>query len=442
MKEMQDFLVGRIWLRDFTPFPKEEIEKAINQGFIAVQKGITEKLECARCLENSSDKIIPYNCAKCEGICYYCRHCIRMGRVSSCTDLITWKEPLFLTSYSHSFTWNGELTNLQQQASDELDESLRRNQSHLVYAVCGAGKTELLFPPLHKALSQGKRICIAAPRTDVVLELSPRLKTVFPDTAIHTLYGGAVFEEGFAQLVLATTHQLYRFQQAFDLVIIDEADAFPYSYDPALARAVAKSLKDNAPVVYVSATPSKLMLKTAANQSRIFRRFHGHPLPVPEYRSLWNYRKSFKANKIPEKLRGWIELRLEKNEPFMLFFPTIEMIRQAEPLFKMIDGRIEAVHSKDEDRKEKVMQLRRGEIPGVLTSTILERGVTIDNVQVGIVGADEAVFESSALIQMAGRAGRSSAFPNGEVIFFHNGISREMDNARNLIKFYNREGQR
>ncbi|WP_372869520.1 helicase-related protein, partial [Planomicrobium okeanokoites] len=147
-------------------------------------------------------------------------------------------------------------------------------------------------------------------------------------------------------------------------------------------------------------------------------------------------------NKIPEKLAGWVKLRLEKNEPFMLFFPTIEMIRQAEPLFKWIDNGIEAVHSKDEDRKEKVMKLRNGEIRGVLTSTILERGVTIENIQVGVVGADEEVFLASALIQMAGRAGRSSAFPKGEVIFFHNGISRQMDKARDLIISYNREGRR
>ncbi len=442
MEEIRNFLSGRIWLRDFTPFPNEDIEKAITAGFIAVKKGITEELQCGRCLEKSADKIIPYNCAKCGSICYYCRHCIRMGRISSCTDLITWKEPLLLSPYSHSFTWNGELTNLQQQASEELKESLRLNRSHLIYAVCGAGKTELLFPPLHDALSEGKRICIAAPRTDVVLELSPRLKAVFPDTTIHTLYGGSVFEDGYAQLVLATTHQLYRFQDAFDLVIIDEADAFPYSYDPALERAVTKSLKEGAPTVYVSATPSQKLLKTVPNQSKIFRRFHGHALPVPVYRPLWNYRKSFNADKIPEKLSDWIKLKLERKEPFMLFFPTIEMIRQAEPLVKMIDSRIEAVHSKDGDRKEKVMKLRKGEIPGVLTSTILERGVTIENMQVAIVGADEALFEASALIQMAGRAGRSSLFPEGEVIFFHNGVSRQMDIARNLINSYNREAQR
>lgn len=440
MKELQDFFTGRIWLRDFTPFPKQSIEQAIGDGLLSVHKGITEDMQCARCLESAPDKIVSYKCEKCEGLCHYCRHCIRMGRVSSCSDLITWKQPHLLSPYSHSFLWNGELTPLQQQASGELAESLRKKRSHLIYAVCGAGKTELLFLPIYEALSQGKRVCIAAPRTDVVLELAPRLKAVFPDVLIHALFGGSPFEPGFSRLVLATTHQLYRFRDAFDAVFVDEADAFPYSYDPALARAVSKSLKPGAPVIYISATPSRKLLESVPNQSKIFRRFHGHPLPVPVYRPLWNYKRAFRSRRIPSKLADWVRERLDRQEPFMLFFPTIEMICQVEALFKALDSRIQAVHSKDPERKEKVMQLRRGEIPGVLTSTILERGVTIENVHVGIVGADEAVFESSALIQMAGRAGRSSAYPDGQVIFFHNGVSWQMDEARNNIQSYNKAG--
>lgn len=440
MEDLQAFLTGRIWLRDFTPFTEEAVDKAINDGLIEVRNGISENLECARCLEKSPEKIVSFNCAKCDGLCYYCRHCIRMGRVSSCTELITWKQPHTTFPYSHSFQWNGELTELQQQASEELRDSLHLNRSHLVYAVCGAGKTELLFPVIHQALSEGKRICIAAPRTDVILELSPRLRSVFPKLIIHTLYGGSEFEPGFARLVMSTTHQLYRFQKAFDLIIVDEADAFPYSFDPALERAVAKALKPGSPIIYVSATPSKKILSAVPHQSKIFRRFHGHPLPVPVYRSLWNYKKAFHNNKIPGKLSVWVKEKLAEQEPFMLFFPTIEMILRAEPLFKALDDRIEAVHSKDPDRKEKVMKLRAGEIPGILTSTILERGVTIENIQVGIVGADEDIFDASALIQMAGRAGRSSRFPDGQVIFFHNGISWGMDKAREGINLFNREG--
>ncbi|TWT04890.1 DEAD/DEAH box helicase [Planomicrobium sp. CPCC 101079] len=438
MTELEQFLTGRIWLRDFMPFAQKEVDAAISAGKIGIKKGITENKECARCLEKSPQKIISFYCANCQGICYYCRHCLKMGRISSCTELIYWADPSPNPQSPHSFTWNGVLTNAQQRASDEVLESLSLNQSHLVYAVCGAGKTELLFPPLAKALEKGQRVCIAAPRTDVVLELSPRIKAVFPDTVVHTLYGGSPEETGFATIVVATTHQLYRFEDTFDVIIVDEADAFPYSCDPSLERAVMKAKRSEAPIVYVSATPSDRLLKEISKQSRIFSRFHGHPLPVPRFQSLWNYKKTFARNKIPILLTRWIEDRLAKKEPFLVFFPTIELIEQVVPLFKMLNERIEAVHASDPGRKEKVMKLRKGELPGVLTSTILERGITIPNIQVAVVGADESIFNASALIQIAGRAGRAPDFPAGDVVFFHNGIVRQMDKAKRQIISYNR----
>ena len=86
------------------------------------------------------------------------------------------------------------------------------------------------------------------------------------------------------------------------------------------------------------------------------------------------------------------------------------------------------------------MQLRGRKIPGLVCSTILERGITIADVQIAVVGADEELFDHAALIQISGRAGRSADFPDGEVLFFHNGISLEMDRARQLIRSYNKGG--
>jgi competence protein ComFA len=440
MTELEEFLTGRIWLRNFTPFPKELIDEGISKDLISVISGIAEGRACARCLETSPQKIISFYCSKCSSKCFYCRHCIHMGRISSCTELITWKRPTRQPQKNHLFAWKGTLTNLQQRASAEVSRSLLQGKSHLVYAVCGAGKTELLFTPIFEALLRGERICIAAPRTDVVLELAPRIRSVFPNTVIHALYGGAPLEAGFADIVIATTHQLYRFQNAFDVMIVDEADAFPYSYDSALERAVIKAKKEGAPTVYVSATPSERLLKTVPSRSEIFRRFHGHPLPVPSFKPLWNYKKSFLKNKIPRELVLWVQEKLRKHEPFLLFMPTIELIDHSIRMFQELDPRIEAVHAQDPLRKEKVMKLRNGEVAGLLTSTILERGITIPNVQVAVVGADERVFDASALIQIAGRAGRSSANPTGDVLFFHDGIAKEMDKAKNRILSYNKRG--
>lgn len=441
MDRLEAFFSGKIWLRDFTPFSEEQIERAIAKGDLLITKGITADGHCARCLEKSPHKILSYNCAKCGSVCLYCRHCIQMGRISSCTELISWASPSPKLIRKHSFNWNGTLTAAQQAASSQVAKSLATKENHLVYAVCGAGKTELLFQPIFEALQKGLRICIAAPRTDVVLELSPRIRAVFPSTTVHTLYGGAPIEEGFADIVISTTHQLYRFEKAFDVMIVDEADAFPYSFDAALERAVLKAVKPDSPIVFVSATPSKKLLKAAANRSEIFRRFHGHDLPVPVFKPLWGYKKKLGRNGIPRKLAMWIEERIAKEEPFLLFLPTIELIDQSIPLFKKLDARIEAVHSKDPQRKEKVMALRNGSIPGLLTSTILERGITIPNVQVAVAGADDMLFNASALIQIAGRAGRSNSHPTGGVTFFHDGISREMDKAKSMITFYNGRGK-
>ena len=171
----------------------------LKQARFATIKGIESKPSflnqkrhfCNRCENDDPTRFTTFNCAKCEGPCTYCRQCLKMGRVSSCTELIVWRgeQPEYPTT--HTLAWQGTLTPLQQKASDELTESQNKQVSHLIYAVCGSGKTEIMFPPIYKLLTEGKRVCIAAPRVDVILELEPRLRAAFPETKIETLYGGA-----------------------------------------------------------------------------------------------------------------------------------------------------------------------------------------------------------------------------------------------------------
>ncbi|MDE0582069.1 DEAD/DEAH box helicase family protein [Planococcus sp. A6] len=441
MQAIEAFLTGRIWIKQFIPFPEEVIQEATEKGSARVVSGISADGQCARCLETSPDYVIPFQCATCGEVCRYCRTCIKMGRISSCTELVLWTSPALPKSAPRAFGWVGSLTPQQETASKAISESIRKQEDHLLYAVCGAGKTEILFSPIHEALQKGLRICVAAPRTDVILELSPRFKQAFPDAVIHTLYGDSPEQTGYGEIILATTHQLYRFQEAFDLLFVDEADAFPYSLDPSLERAVKKAGKPSAPVIYISATPSKTLRKQIAGHSTIFRRYHGAPLPVPVYRAMWNYEHHLRKGKLPSPLKDWIEDKLQKKQPFLLFFPSIQLIELASPLLYKIDCAIAAVHSKDPQRKEKVMQLREGALAGLATSTILERGITIPHLQVAVIGADHRVFDRAALIQIAGRVGRNAKDPTGDVIFFHNGITRQMDAARQEILFYNKEGK-
>jgi len=441
---LRDFHEGRIWLKDHSPFSSVDLEKAIQRKYVSIIEGIQMKpaIKCNRCHNTDPHLFTLFDCSKCQQQCVYCRHCIKMGRVSSCTQLMIWTGPKAIKFNKHSLKWAGQYTELQQQAANETLTSVKAKRSHLIHAVCGAGKTELLFPSVYDALKRGLRVCIATPRTDVVLELYPRFQQAFPETTIHALYGGAPYQNGYAQLVIATTHQLYRFEKAFDVIIVDEADAFPYTFDETLQRAVEKAKKEKAPLVFVTATPSAALRHTFQQESYSFipKRYHNHPLPVPQVRSLWGYEKCFKRGKIPKRLKKWVEERLHQKDPFLLFFPTIDLMKRATPLVQELNEDILAVHAADPERKEKVLKLRNKEVPGLLTTTILERGITISKVQVAVIGAESLIFTANALIQIAGRVGRDVQFPDGEVLFFHHGITAEMDEACAKIQFYNKKG--
>lgn len=448
---VQNFLDGRLWHREHLPFSLQEIQREIDNGTVKAVQGVVKTkgkfgrtvYRCNRCLNDNEARFTSFHCAKCQGDCTYCRTCLKMGRVSSCTELLLWMGPPLQFKQTHENHWQGELTNLQKKASEELIASNLKRQSHLIYAVCGAGKTEILFEPIYRLLTEGKRVCVAAPRVDVILELEPRFKRAFPKTDIIALYGGGKPSPEPAQLVLATTHQLYRFHEAFDVLFVDEADAFPYTVDETLHKAVEKAGKKDAPIHFVTATPSKKMMREATKNhaiSMIPRRFHGYPLPLPTYETLWRYAHHIHRGKLPVKLFRWIETHVANGHPFLLFFHNIELMHKALPLIQKIDGRIQAVHAQDENRKASVLALRNKEIPGLLTTTILERGITIPNVQVAVIGAEQSIFTKTALIQIGGRVGRAIDAPTGDFILFHHGITYAMDDAKKEILQLNQKG--
>ncbi len=104
-----------------------------------------------------------------------------MGRVSECAKLYRWTGPgIQYTIPDNVMRWMGTFSAGQQNASDCVVEAVNGKDEFLVWAVCGAGKTEVLFPAIEVRLLAGKRICLAAtPRTDVVLELSCKVKKSF-----------------------------------------------------------------------------------------------------------------------------------------------------------------------------------------------------------------------------------------------------------------------
>lgn len=435
-------LAGKQLLRE--EIPSELIDSPLiskRPGILFDKRG---QAHCNRCGNSDSGLLAEFPCSRCRKKCVYCRSCIMMGRVSECTPLYGWSGEMPEIDVA-SLQWSGSLSAGQQVASDRVVEAISHNEELLVWAVCGAGKTELLFKGIEVAFATGKRVCIATPRTDVVLELTPRLQLVFPSIQVASLYGGSDDRHQFSPLTITTTHQLLRFYQAFDVMIVDEVDAFPYSVDPMLQYAVKNARKVDSSLIYLTATPSQKWQRECKIGKRNFvtipARFHRRSLPLPEFVWCGNWEKVIKKGRLPSKLQKWIEQRLLAGTPILVFVPTVAWMDKILPLLQMFDDRIESVHAEDPDRKEKVLRMRKKENPLLLTTTILERGVTFPGLDVAVLGSENRIFTESALVQIAGRVGRSADKPVGNVTFFHNGRTQAMEKAKSQIVSMNKEAK-
>ncbi|SES00280.1 DEAD/DEAH box helicase [Salisediminibacterium halotolerans] len=438
---------------------REELNAHIDAGLVQVspafERNAAGKRICGRCGNAEARLFGSYPCAHCGKECRYCRACIMMGRVSECAQFVGWITEGVYQPRSVLLAWEGTLTAAQARAARKLAAEVERLASgagggeFLVWAVCGAGKTEMLFQAVREALASGFPVMIATPRTDVVLELAPRFAAAFPDTATAALYGGADERFPQAELVICTTHQAMRYRRHFPVCIIDEVDAFPFSADEKLTHAVSEAATADALTVYVTATPPRVMQQAAARgrlpHIRIPRRYHGHDLPVPTLCWAGDWHKRLRA-RVPPPLLRWLRTQLAAGRPVFLFLPRVALLDDAAAaLVRALAAdlpspdALDHVHAADPGRTDKVARFRSGAIRLLLTTTILERGVTVPGVQVAVLGAEDAIFTESALVQIAGRAGRNPADPAGDVIFFHHGRTAEMARAVRHIKAMNAE---
>ncbi|MGG4216683.1 helicase-related protein [Paenibacillus jamilae] len=293
----------------------------------------------------------------------------------------------------------------------------------LLWAVTGAGKTEIMFPLLQHVLERGGTALVATPRRDVVLELAPRLAVAFPQVSMVTLYGGSAERWHRGQLTLATTHQLLRYHQAFDLVVIDEIDAFPYHNDPMLAFAAQAVCKREGKFIYLSATPPRPLQKEAARgllpHAKVPVRFHRHPLPVPIRLGTAPVHHWLQKGQLPASFIQRLYISIQRGAQVFLFVTRISHIQGLVELLnrQLPDIPIAGTSSQDEERTAKVRLFRATEIRVLVTTTILERGVTVPRSDVYVLDADSSLFDEASLVQMAGRAGRSKDDPCGIVIF-------------------------
>lgn len=559
---------------------------------------------CKRC---GNRDVIRAACSSCSSReCFYCPECVSMGQARACRPLYyaPRDKPCLLSDVARlSHDPAGILTNsakclrktdnneallssldFPNPSSDDLKESaykdftvhldfeLTKAQKHasqlivdflqdsshdecLVFAVCGAGKTEVVFQGIAHVLRHGGKVLFAVPRSDVVAEVVLRIAAAIPGARVLELRGNAKLRYRDADIVVATTHQTIRFFRAFDLVVLDEVDAFPYRGSAILQHSVRRATASRGKTVFMTATPDRAMLRKA-NQNRmaivrISARHHGRPLPEPAIiqvrlplpgetskgvqDNISSYISSLDSNRLdsssldntsvnrnsvnrssvnssssksrvwqgndkahqlsgnglhlPDKVMDIIERSLKADRKMFVFVPTVKLSRlicmgistslcysgqslgnpdrtllrnfpqlgtfpQLRDLPQMRDfphvreysqpkelrkPRIASIHAGHPNRESNREAFKTGNIDIIVSTSILERGITVANADVLVLYADyERIFDTATLTQMAGRAGRARDDTEAKVYFVAEQITTSMRTAIRLIQDMNR----
>lgn len=423
-------IYGREFLeKEFLQLKKQGL---ISDSQINIVTGITDKT-CQRCLNSEPDYFASFSCEKKK--ITYCRKCIDFGVISDETKLYRIAAINHIAPQAGELNKDFKLSFLQERASDFCKDILKHRQQAILWAVCGAGKTEMMFESISQALTKCKRVCWAIPRSDVVIDLAPRIKKAFPNASVVTLHGDSDEKADYGDIVVTTVHQMIRFYEAFDFLIIDEVDAFPYTFDEMLVRIAKRACKKDAATIYLSATPSRkdqVKIKSGKLKAYIIpARYHLFPLDIPKYKWCANFYGQVAKNKMPKPVKVWMIRKIKEARRALLFVPTIDCgLKFQSTLKKQMNLTIDFVYSSDSDRHEKVARFKQGEGQFLITTMILERGVTIPNIDVAILAAEHHIYEESALVQISGRVGRHPKWPTGEIIFFHYGITKSMEDAK------------
>lgn len=391
---------------------------------------------CQRCFSGCNSHLEDYDGRT------ICSDCIQFG-ISTSHNLI-FRHPRRLNSIIHTMVFDFELSLDQKRGSAFFVDCCENFRSGFLEAVCGAGKTEMLYHGILNTLNKGMKICFAIPRKQIVIEIEKRLKSVFPSTTIKAIHGDSK-EDSYAEIIISTIHQLIHYYQEFDLLIIDEVDAYPLLGSPMLHRLIHKAIKPSSILFLMSATTypeiSRYIDEFHMNQCVIYTRFHQVPQDIPKMLHVKRLNSTIMKGLIPKTIESTITHWVNEGSIVFVYVPTINLGIQVFAAFgKRLDC-VDMISSKTKFKESILRKVENSETKILITTSILERGVTFSQLNVMILFSDHKIFSKEMLIQIAGRVGRKSDHPKGEILFVSEYVSDAMLDAIQRIEQTNQWGE-
>lgn len=321
------------------------------------------------------------------------------------------------TPYQHEFEEKFEYdeTADQLRAISEIKKDMEKPQpmDRLLCGDVGYGKTEVAIRAAFKAAIEGRQVAVLVPTTILAQQHFETFTERFADYPINikvlsrfrtkkeqteTLKG---VKNGTVDIIIGT-HRLLSSDVQFHklgLLIVDEEQRFGVSHKEKI-----KKLKTNVDVLTLTATPIPRTLHMSMIGVRDLSVIETPPenrFPVQTY--VLEYSQVL--------VREAIERELARGGQIYFLFNRVQGIYQmAEQISALVpEARIAVAHGKmpEQELEKTILDFLDGEFDVLVSTTIIETGVDIPNVNTLIVH-DADKMGLSQLYQLRGRVGRSS----------------------------------
>lgn len=347
------------------------------------------------------------------------------------------KDTVWQTEFEEMFPY--EETKDQLLAIEQTKKDMESNKimDRLICGDVGYGKTEIAIRAAFKAVQEGKQVVYLVPTTilaqqhfnnfeqrmkdyPVKVELLCRFRT---QTQIKKALED--LKKGFVDIVIGTHRVLSKdveFKE-LGLLIIDEEQRFGVAHKEKI-----KQLKENIDVLTLTATPIPRTLHMSLIGIRDMSVLEEPPvdrLPIQTFVTEYN----------EEMVREAINRELARGGQVYYVYNRVNDIDEVtNRIAKLVpDANISFAHGQMSERElEKIMfDFINGEIDVLVSTTIIETGLDISNVNTMIIH-DADTLGLSQLYQLRGRVGRSNRTSYAFLMYRRNKVLKEVAEKRLL----------
>lgn len=349
-------------------------------------------------------------------------------------------------SFENAFPYDETEDQLRSIIEVKEDMERERPMDRLLCGDVGYGKTEVAIRAAFKAVADGKQVAFLVPTTILAQQHYETMKERFANFPVEvallnrfrskkeqteTLKG---LKAGTVDVVVGTHRLLSKDVKYNDLglLVVDEEQRFGVTHKERL-----KQLKTNVDVLTLTATPIPRTLHMSMLGVRDLSVIETPPanrFPVQTYVMEHNF----------ALVREAIEREMARGgQVFYLYNRVEDMSRKVEEIKQLVpDARVGFAHGQmgEATLEATILSFLEGEYDVLVTTTIIETGIDIPNVNTLIIH-DADRMGLSQLYQLRGRVGRSNRVAYGYFLYERDKILTEVaENRLQAIKEFTELG--